>query len=62
MYSLDYEEEEEPKAKRVKIKYGDDEDRPYPEEWNYTLRVDLFDGFDLPEESTLDKTARVHIT
>ena len=63
LYSLDYERQDEPKNKRVRIKYEDEENpRPYPDSWNYILRVDLYDGFDLPEESTLDKTARVFIT
>jgi len=39
-----------------------DNPRPFPPERVYILRVDLFDGFEMPEEKTLDVTARVFVT
>ena len=59
---MDFEEVKEAKTKAVKLKYDPPYDaRPNPPERIYKLRVDLFDGFELPESSTLDQ-ARIHVT
>ena len=61
-YSLDFEEKKEAKTRAVKLKYKlPHHPRPNPPVRIYILRVDLFDGFELPNTSTLT-SAHVFVT